>query len=64
MAKEITDIIEEIHEYFGGYNEFVSAEMGVMAEEIKEAVYAINNRNFRIGLEKCDTSSRIKAKLM
>ena len=54
MAKEITDIIEEIHEYFSGYNEFVSAEMGVMAEEIREAVYAINNRNFRIGLEKCD----------
>ena len=54
MAKEITDIIEEIHEYFSEYNEFVSAEMGVMAEEIREAVYAINNRNFRIGLEKCD----------
>ena len=42
MAKEITDIIEEIHEYFSEYNEFVSAEMGVMAEEIREAVYAIN----------------------
>ena len=51
MAKEITDIIEEIHEYFSEYNEFVSAEMGVMAEEIREAVYAINNRNFRIGLK-------------
>ena len=49
MEKEITDIIEEIHEYFSEYNEFVSVEMGVMAEEIKEAVYAINNRNFRIG---------------
>ena len=23
MAKEITDIIEEIHEYFSEYNEFV-----------------------------------------
>lgn len=54
MAKEITDIIEEIHEYFSEYNEFVSGEMGVFTEELKETIDIINNRNFRIGINTCD----------
>lgn len=54
MSKEITDIFENIHEYFSRYNEFVCSKAGDSALQIVEAINMINNNKYRIIAENCE----------
>lgn len=54
MSKEITDIIENIHEYFSRYNEFVCSKVGESTLKIIEAANVISNSKFREISAKCE----------